>query len=334
MKLWDNDLRNKYKKPELHAYYWCFDRCFDYCFTPPKIFEDTVNNVKNATETVVNNVKNATETAVNGAKNATETASNGVNTAVNGVKNGVNTAGATAGYLAGKATSGIAEKVEDWGNSFGRAMQDVGDFTRTSGIFDALSRATGLKELAQNVHESWKYGAGLLPEQQVGPSPMPDGDEDKGAQTKTETDEAATTAAGAGAASEREAANTAKESGVNAARSGNMAGANNSAQALTNGLYQAGAAQNAATQADYRDKIAQADIMDTQAGNMAKGAKLMPWYAGLQGLGQGFNLGMLLSDENSKEAPVDGIDDDKLKEAIEQFKSLYAQLQEIKKCQQ
>lgn len=331
MKLWDNDLRNIYKQPELNAYYWGWSPpCPDFCF---KALEDAVNGAKKITEDAVNGAKKVTEAASNGVKNATEAASNGVNTAFNGVKNGVNTAGATAGYLAGKATSGIAEKVEDWGNSFGRAMQDAGDFTRTSGIFDTIGRATGLKELAQNVHESWKYGAGLLPEQQVGPSPMPDGDEDKGAQTKTETDEAATTAAGAGAASEREAANTAKESGVNAARSGNMAGANNSAQALTNGLYQAGAAQNAATQADYRDKIAQADIMDTQAGNMAKGAKLMPWNAGLQGFGQGFQLGML-SDENSKEAPVDGIDDDKLKEAIEQFKSLYAQLQEIKKCQQ
>lgn len=333
MKLWDNDLRNKYKKPELHAYYWCWDRCFDYCFTPPKIIEDLGNGIKNATEDAVNGAKKIAETASNGVNTATNAVANGVNTATNGVKNGVNTAGATAGYLAGKATSGIAEKAEDWGNSFGRAMQDVGDFTHTSGIFDALGRSTGLKDLGQTIHESWKYGAGLLPEGGA-PAPMPDGDEDKGAQTKAETDEAATTAAGAGAASEREAANTARESGVNAARSGNMAGANNSAQALTNGLYQAGAAQNAATQADYRDKMSQADIMDTQAGNMAKGAKLMPWNAGLQGLGQGFQLGMMLSDENSKEAPVDGIDDDKLKEAIEQFKSLYAQLQEIKKCQQ
>ena len=212
-------------------------------------------------------------------------------------------------------------------------MQDVGDFTHTSGFFDWAGNRTGLKQLGQNIHNGFLYGAGLIPEE-AGPTPMPDGDEDKGAQTKAETDKAAAEAAGAGAGAERESANTAKESGVNAARAGNMAGAN-SAQALTNGLYQAGAAQNAATQADYRDKIAQADIMDTQAGNMAKGAKLMPWAAGLQGLGQGFMLGMgLLSDENSKEAPADGIDDDKLKEAIEQFKSLYAQLQEIKKCQQ
>lgn len=297
MKLWDNDLRNIYKKPELHAYYRCW---VDFCWK--------------ALETAKENVTNA------------------VNTAKENVTNFGNQTAALTGALAGKATSGIAEKIEDAGNSFGRAMQDIGDKTGTSGFFDAVGNRTGLKQLGQNIHNGFLYGAGLIPEE-AGPASMPDGDEDKGAQTKAETDKAAAEAAGAGAGAERESANTAKESGVNAARAGNMAGANNSAQALTNGLYQAGAAQNAATQADYRDKMAQADIMDTQAGNMAKGAKLMPWAAGLQGLGQGLTLG-LLSDENSKEAPVDGIDDDKLKEAIEQFKSLYAQLQEIKKCQQ
>lgn len=304
MKLWDNDLRNVYKKPELHAYYRCY----------------------------VNVCWKAVEKAKKKVEEATEKTKEIANTVKTNVTNFGNDAAALTGALAGKATSGIAEKIEDAGNSFGRAMQDVGDFTHTSGFFDWAGNKTGLKQLAQNAHDGFLYGAGLIPEE-AGPAPMPDGDEDKGAQTKAETDKAAAEAAGAGAASEREAANTARESGVNAARSGNMAGANNSAQALTNGLYQAGAAQNAATQADYRDKMSQADIMDTQAGNMAKGAKLMPWAAGLQGAGQGLMLG-LLSDENSKEAPVDGIDDDKLKEAIEQFKSLYAQLQEIKKCQQ
>lgn len=304
MKLWDNDLRNVYKKPELHAYYRCWvNVCWKTVEKAKKKVEEAAEKTKEIANTVKTNVTNFG-----------------------------NDAAALTGALAGKATSGIAEKIEDAGNSFGRAMQDVGDFTHTSGFFDWAGNKTGLKQLAQNAHDGFLYGAGLIPEE-AGPAPMPDGDEDKGAQTKAETDKAAAEAAGAGAASEREAANTARESGVNAARSGNMAGANNSAQALTNGLYQAGAAQNAATQADYRDKMSQADIMDTQAGNMAKGAKLMPWAAGLQGAGQGLMLG-LLSDENSKEAPVDGIDDDKLKEAIEQFKSLYAQLQEIKKCQQ
>lgn len=289
MKLWDNDLRNIYKQPELNAYYCWIDVCPDFCWKAIETAKENLTNFGNQAATV-------------------------------------------AGYGAGKFLEDFAEKIEDYGNSFGRAMQDIGDTTGTSGFFDAVGNRTGLKQLGQNIHNGFLYGSGLLEEPK--PPVLPDGDKNKGAETKAETDKAAAEAAGAGAGAEREAANTAKESGVNAARAGNMAGANNSAQALTNGLYQAGAAQNAATQADYRDKMAQADIMDTQAGNMAKGAKLMPWDAGLQGLGQGFQLGMMLSDENSKEAPVDGIDDDKLKEAIEQFKSLYAQLQEIKKCQQ
>ena len=95
-----------------------------------------------------------------------------------------------------------------------------------------------------------------------------------------------------------------------------MAGVNNQAAGLLNGLYQTGAAQNASTQADYRDKMAQADIMDTKAENMAKGAKLMPWAAALQGAGQGAQVGGIFgSDENIKEAD-DGIDDNKLNEDI------------------
>lgn len=283
MKLWDNDLRNLYRKPELHAYYWCVDFCW-------KAVEKTVDNVKDA----------------------------------------ANKVGATAGALVGKATKPIAEKIENAGNAFGDAMQTVGDATGLSGVVDTIGEKTGLKELGQNIHAGFQYGAGIMPEQNNTPASKDNGDT-SGNDTKAETDEASTTAAGAGATSEREATNSARESGVNASRAGNMAAANNSSSSLTPGLYQAGAAQNAATQADYRNKMAQADIMDTQANNMAKGAKLMPWAAGLQGFGQGMQLGGLMSDENCKEAPDDGIDDQKLIEAMEQFKALYNKLQELKK---
>ena len=280
--LWDNDLRNKYKKPELHAYYWCVDFCW-------KAIERAADNVKSA----------------------------------------ANTAGAVAGAAVGKVTKPIAEGIETAGNAFGNTMQKVGDATGLSGVVDTIGEKTGLKELGQNIHEGFKYGAGLVDEEPSSSPALPDGDEDKGAQTKAQTDEAATTAAGAGAAAEREAANSAREAGTNASRSGMMAGVNNQAAGLLNGLYQTGVAQNASTQADYRDKMAQADAMDTKAGNMAKGAQLLPWAAALQGAGQGAQLGMMFSDENVKEAD-DGVDDDKLAEAISQFKSLYKQLQELK----
>lgn len=291
MKLWDNDLRNLYKKPELHAYYWCVDFCW-------KAVERTVDNVKDA----------------------------------------ANKVGATAGAIVGKATKPIAQGIENAGNAFGNAMQTVGDKTGLSGVVDTIGEKTGLKELGQNIHTGFQAGAGLLPEQGSPASPMVDGDEDKGAQTKAETDEAATTAAGAGAASEREAANSAREAGTNASRSGMMAGVNNDAAGLLNGLYQTGAAQKASTQADYRNKMAQADVMDTKAGNMAKGAQIMPWASALQGAGQGAQLGMMLSDENVKEAEgenpegenPDGVDEDKLNEAISQFRELYKQLQDLK----
>lgn len=286
MKLWDNDLRKVYNKPELHAYYWCVDFCW-------KAIEKAVDTVKDA----------------------------------------ANNAGATAGAVAGKITQPIAQGIENAGNAFGDAMQTVGDATGLSGVVNTIGEKTGLKELGQNIHAGFQYGAGLVPEQSG--SSGSSNDDTSGNNTKAETDEASTTAAGAGAASEREATNSAREAGVNAARAGNMAGANNASSSLTSGLYQAGAAQNAATQADYRNKMAQADVMDTQANNMAKGAKLMPWAAGLQGFGQGMQLGGMLSDENCKEAPEgtpdDGIDDQKLIEAMEQFKALYNKLQELKK---
>lgn len=281
MRLWDNDLRNIYKKPELHAYYWCVDFCW-------KAIEKAADSVKSA----------------------------------------ANTAGAAAGTLAGKATKPIAQGIENAGNAFGNTMQKIGDATGLSGAVDTIGEKTGLKELGQNIHKGFQYGAGILPEEQPNAPALPDGDEDKGAQTKAQIDEAATAAAGAGGAAEREAANSARESGVNASRSGMMAGVNNQAAGLLNGLYQTGVAQNASTQADYRNKMAQADIMDTKAGNMAKGAQLLPWASGLQGAGLGMQFGQMLSDENAKEA--DGIDDDKLAEAISQFKSLYTQLQELK----
>lgn len=253
--------------------------------------------------------------------------------AVDTVKDAANNAGAAAGAVAGKITQPIAQGIENAGNAFGNAMQTVGDKTGLSGVVDTIGEKTGLKELGQNIHAGFQYGAGLIPEQSSAASGMVDGDEDKGAQTKAQTDEAATTAAGAGAAAEREAANSAREAGTGASRSGMMAGVNNQAAGLLNGLYQTGAAQNASTQADYRDKMAQADIMDTKAENMAKGAKIMPWAAALQGAGQGAQLGGIFgSDENIKEAD-DGIDDNKLNEAISQFRELYKQLQDLKEKQ-
>ena len=282
MKLWDNDLRNVYKKPELHAYYWCVDFCWK------------------AAEKVVDKVK--------------ETADN---------------AGAAVGTAVGKVTKPIAQGIENAGNAVGDAMQTIGDKTGLSGVVDTIGEKTGIKELGQNIHSGFQYGAGLMPEQSSSNSGVVDGDEDKGAQTKAQTDEAATAAAGAGGAAEREAANSAREAGTNASRSGMMAGVNNQAAGLLNGLYQTGVAQNASTQADYRNKMAQADVMDNKAGNMAKGAQIMPWASALQGAGQGAQLGMMLSDEDTKE-PADGVDDAKLNEAISQFRSLYKQLQDLK----
>lgn len=327
MKLWDNDLRNAYKKPELHAYHFCIDICYD-CFSNPVtdfIEEHIVDPVKdNVIDPIVDKgkelVNDTTETAKKLGSNVTDA---------------TETAATLTGALAGKITEPVAGFIEDRGNDVGNFLQKTGELTGLAPIINEIGERTGIKSRAQDFHNGFLYGAGLLPEeQQVYQTANEEQEGDgKGEQTKAQTDEAQTEAAGAGASAEREAANSAREAGVNSSRSGMMSGVNNQAAGLLNGLYQTAAAQNAATQEDYINKMAGADVMDTKAGNMARGGRIMPWASGMQGFGEGAKLGstmmLMPSDENVKEA-ADGIDNNKLNESIAQFKSLYKRLQELK----
>ena len=90
-----------------------------------------------------------------------------IENAVDTVKDVANNAGAVAGAVAGKITQPIAQGIEDAGNTFGNAMQTVGDATGVSGLVNTIGEKTGLKELGQNIHAGFQYGAGLIPEQHL-----------------------------------------------------------------------------------------------------------------------------------------------------------------------
>lgn len=89
--------------------------------------------------------------------------------------------------------------------------------------------------------------------------------------------------------------------------------------------------QNAMTQADWLEKQGQIGAAMQQAGNMQNAAKYAGLSGALQGGAAGMSMGATISDENAKEAPSDGIDDDKLNEAIKEFRELYKKLSELKK---
>lgn len=127
-------------------------------------------------------------------------------------------------------------------------------------------------------------------------------------------------------------ARSSASAGINKSRAG-MLSENNSQQSQTNNvsnIYGANTAQNASTQADYLQKMAQADALDQQASNMRKGAGLTALGNGISGAMTGATVGATLgmSDERAKEAPNDN--NNSLQDMIKQFRCLYKRLQELK----
>lgn len=120
--------------------------------------------------------------------------------------------------------------------------------------------------------------------------------------------------------------------GMNKSRAGMLGSqASNSTQSNAVNYAAGNRASNASTQADYLQKMAAADGLDQQASNMDKAAGLAALSGALQGAGSGASTGAAMqstiSDENAKQDPVD---DDKLNEAIKQFKTLYAKVKQLR----
>lgn len=120
--------------------------------------------------------------------------------------------------------------------------------------------------------------------------------------------------------------------GMNKSRAGMLGSqASNSTQSNAVNYAAGNRASNASTQADYLQKMASADGLEQQASNMDKAAGLAALSGALQGAGSGASTGAAMqsaiSDENAKQDPVD---DDKLNEAIKQFKALYAKVKQLR----
>lgn len=122
----------------------------------------------------------------------------------------------------------------------------------------------------------------------------------------------------------------AASAGVNKSRAG-MLSDNASQQTQTNNVSNiatANSAQAASTQADYLQKMAQADALDQQAKNMKSGSFMTALGGGLQGAASGAMTGAIVSDEDLKE-PIDF--DQQLYDAIRQFKELYARVKDMRR---
>jgi len=126
---------------------------------------------------------------------------------------------------------------------------------------------------------------------------------------------------------EKSAASSAS-AGINKSRAGMLSDSGTSSASTNNvsNIAMGNTSQNASTQADYLNKMNQADALNQQAKFQSQGAGITALGAGMQGAASGAALGAVISDENAKESPDDF--DSKLSDAINQFKILYKRVKE------
>lgn len=125
-------------------------------------------------------------------------------------------------------------------------------------------------------------------------------------------------------------AKAAKNAGLTQARANAIGDASTYGNTIASNANSA-ASNQAMTQADWLNKQGQVGSSILQAQNMQNAAKYAGISGALQGGAAGMSMGATISDENAKEAPSDGIDDNKLNEAIKEFRELHKKLSELKK---
>lgn len=125
-------------------------------------------------------------------------------------------------------------------------------------------------------------------------------------------------------------AKAAKNAGLTQARANAIGDASTYGNTIASNANSA-ASNQAMTQADWLNKQGQVGSSMLQAQNMQNAAKYAGISGALQGGAAGMSMGATISDENAKEAPNDGIDDNKLNEAIKEFRELHKKLSELKK---
>lgn len=117
--------------------------------------------------------------------------------------------------------------------------------------------------------------------------------------------------------------------GINRSRAGMLSDAGADSKSGVASIYAANKGLGASTQADYLKKMATANAAQQQAENLRRGAGYNTLGAVLQGAGSGAAMGATISDENMKESPEE-FDQNKLIEAVEEFKRLKKRLDELK----
>ena len=248
--------------------------------------------------------------------------------AKNAITSKANDIGSTAGAIAGKITKPIADKVVSAGDAIGNTAQKVGDTLHVSDAIGAVGNATGITDLGNAIRSGYEAGAGL--NQDSGSTQDESQMLEQNSEASARGQEAATNAQAAQQAASANALQNAS-AGINRSRAG-MLGSNaaSGAQTADSGIYNTAKQQTQTTNADYLSKMKQADALDTQAKYMSKAQPLATASSVLQGAGQGLMMGTMLSDEESKKEPSDGIDDNKLNEAIARFKQLTEELKQLK----
>lgn len=162
----------------------------------------------------------------------------------------------------------------------------------------------------------------------------------RGAFWRSEGDYSGATNAAAGQAAMAEEAQSAQaqakqnylsnaSAGINRSRAGMLSDADADSTSGVANTYAANKSLGASTQADYLKKMAEANAAQQQAENLRRGSGYNTLGAVLQGAGSGAAMGATISDENMKESPKE-FDQNKLIEAVKEFKRLKKRLDELK----
>ena len=226
-------------------------------------------------------------------------------------------------------TSEYEAKLKDYSDAFNQAQSDLwkaqqmGDWTaemagaKTRAIRDAQNR---MNSAQSGMHQTTTDKSNYLSSQ---------ANRTNLDAATTQADQALTSAQQSSQA-EAQANKTANiNAGINRGKAGMLGSqkaATNTANTANN-VFTANRGAAASTQADYLEKMAQADALQRQADTMAKGVGNAGLAGALQGAATGASMGAVMSDENVKQDPIK---EDDLFAAIEEFKQLKAKLDKLK----
>lgn len=218
---------------------------------------------------------------------------------------------------------------QDWGNHTGTYESNLKEWLKTQ-----ASNMQSQSEETTNPQESDTIASGKVGSNLETISETADEETaNKVAEQIASSEEGQATDAEDAQAKAKAARLSAANAGVGEQRAGLLGSSNDS---TNNSAIYSAANRNLqqSTQADYLNKMGQAEAMDLQAKNMRKGTVYNTIAGTLSGAAGGAMAGFVISDETQKE-PIDeksnSIDEDKLREQIAQFKDLYRRVKALRR---